>query len=160
MWAVTSSFIAAGCVLSAVSSSCPNHQSGNPPFPIMVLCPSARAPRYPQQGWSPASSSRNGVYWKAIEQLCFFREGRMMSSQEPSPQIQVLESGFSACYHPAPCHGPHLQFHRTGVLILLERETATVGPWSPFCDESDGHPTHKSYSFCLLACVPWTRQFK
>lgn len=80
MWAVTSSLIAAGCVLSAVSSSCPNYQSGNPPFPIMVLCLSARAPRYPQQGWSPASSSRNGVYWKATEQL-WLLQGRQDDGQ-------------------------------------------------------------------------------
>lgn len=94
----------------------------------------------------------------------FFREGRMMGSQERSLQIQELESGFSACCHPAPCHSPRLQFDRTGALILLERETVTVGAWSPFfpgtCDESGGHTTHKCSSSSLLPCVPWIRQFK
>lgn len=155
MWAVTSSFVAAGCVLSAVSSSCPNHQSGNPPFPIMVLCLSARAPRYPQQGWSPASSSRNGVYWKATEQL-WLLQGRQDDGQ---PGTISIDSGARVrlLCHPAPCHGPHLQFHRTGALILLARETATMGSWSPFCpgtrDESGGHPpTNVPLSACWHVC--------
>lgn len=134
MWAVRGSFISAGCVLSVVSSARPNHQLGiHPSIPHHGALSVCQDPSYPQQGWSPTYQSRNGIYWKAIEQL-WLLQGRQDGGQ---PGMILTDSGAApkcsdgVCCLPVLCHGCCLQFCNIDVLTLLAREAATMRHGTP-----------------------------
>lgn len=130
------SLLAVLCLLSAQPAQITS-LAGILSFPIMVPCLSARAPSYPQQGWSPAHQSRNGAYRKASKQL-WLLQGRQDDGLPGMIETQALAAPGSSdevCCHPALCHGRRLQVCSTGVLTLLAQgrlQLWVMGPLLPW----------------------------
>lgn len=161
------SLLAVLCLLSAQSAQITS-LAGIPSFPVMVPCLSARAPSYPQQGWSPAHQSRNGVYRKASKQL-WFLQGRQDDGQ---PGMILTDSGARCSWilrrsmlppcslsWPPPSSLQHRCTDTPGT-----REAATMGhgapsPLAPVMSLFWVPPT-TYYSSGSLLCVPRIGQLK
>ena len=112
MWVVRGSSVSAGCVLSVVSSASPNHQPGNPPFPITVPCLPARL-LATHSGDGPQLIRVEMEFTGRPASSCgFSREGRMMGSQDD--QASKKHSSMVSASVPAskflPCWSPCLGF--------------------------------------------------